>query len=93
MLFVTIGKAKATSTTKQRVARRIEWKYPAGVKVVGEYWLQSNDPTLIVISENEDVGSLMEAIADWDDVFDLTVLPAVSAEQGLQLAKQMAAAS
>jgi hypothetical protein len=32
------------------------------VRVIGEYWLQSNDPTLIVISENEDVGSLMRAI-------------------------------
>ncbi len=89
MLFVTIGKAKATSTMKQRVARRVNWKYPESARIIGEYWLQGSDPTLIVISENEDVGSLMRAIADWDDVFDLTVLPAVTAEQGLQLAKQM----
>jgi hypothetical protein len=34
---------------------------------------------------------MMSAIADWDDVFDFTVLPAVSAEEGLQLAKQTAA--
>jgi len=88
-LFVTIGKAKAASTTKQRVARRV--KYPAGLKVVGEYWLQSNDPTLIAILETQDVGALMSAVADWDDAFDLTVLPAMTADQGLQLAKQMAA--
>jgi len=91
MLFVTIGKAKAASTTKQRVARRVNWKYPAGLKVVGEYWLQSNDPTLIAILETQDVGALMSAVADWDDAFDLTVLPAMTADQGLQLAKQMAA--
>jgi len=90
-LFVTIGKAKAASTTKQRVARRVNWKYPAGLKVVGEYWLQSNDPTLIAILETQDVGALMSAVADWDDAFDLTVLPAMTADQGLQLAKQMAA--
>ena len=90
-MFVTIGKAKAASTTKQRVARRVNWKYPAGLKVVGEYWLQSNDPTLIAILETQDVGALMSAVADWDDAFDLTVLPAMTADQGLQLAKQMAA--
>ena len=32
------------------------------MRVIGENWLQRNDPTLIVISENEDVGSLMRAI-------------------------------
>ncbi len=91
MLFVTVGRAKATSTTKQRVARRVNWKYPAGMRVIGEYWLQSDDPTLITIAEVENVGLIMRAIADWDDVFSFTVLPAVAAEEGLQLAKQMAA--
>ena len=91
MLFVTIGKAKATSTTKQRVARRLNWKYPPGMRMIGEYWLQSNDPTLITIGEVENVAAMMSAIADWDDVFEFTVLPAMSAEEGLQIAKQMAA--
>ncbi len=91
MLFVTLAKAKATSTTKQRVARRVDWKYPPGMRVIGEYWLQSNDPTVITIAEGENVGPMMKAIADWDDVFEFTVLPAVSAEEGLQLAKQITA--
>jgi hypothetical protein len=26
---------------------------------------------------------------EWDDVFDLTVVPAMIAEQGLEMAKQM----
>jgi hypothetical protein len=46
---------------------------------------------LIAILETQDVGALMSAVADWDDAFDLTVLPAMTADQGLQLAKQMAA--
>lgn len=91
MLFVCIGKARAPSTTKQRVARRVNWNYPAGMRVVGEYWLQGNDPTLINIVETESVAPIMSALADWDDVFDFTVLPAVAAEEGLQLAKKMAA--
>ncbi len=91
MLFVSIGKAKEASTTKQRVARRVNWKYPAGMRVIGEYWLQGNDPTLITIVETESVAPIMSAVADWDDVFDFTVLPAVAADEGLQLAKKMAA--
>jgi hypothetical protein len=31
----------------------------------------------------------MKAIVDWDNVFDMTVVPAMIAEQGLELAKQM----
>ncbi len=93
MLFVTLGKPKPGSTTKQRVARRVGWKYPAGVRVLGEYWLLTEDPaTLIMISESDSVASVMNAIAEWDDVFDLTVVPAMTAEQGLELAKQMASA-
>ncbi len=44
MLFVCMGKFKAASAMKQRVARRLDWKYPAGMRVLAEYWLQSTDP-------------------------------------------------
>ena len=33
MLFVLIGKAKAGSTGKERIARRARWEYPAGERV------------------------------------------------------------
>jgi hypothetical protein len=88
MLFAIIGRAKLP--TKDRVPRRMNWQYPAGVRVVGEYWLLGGDPALIVIAE-ADLASLMTAIADWDDAFDFTVVPAITAEQGLELSKQMLA--
>ncbi len=90
MLFVTLGKPKAA--TKQRITRRVDWKYPAGLRVLGEYWLMSGDPALVIICEADDAGSILSAIAEWDDVLDLTVIPAITAEQGLTLAKQMAPA-
>ena len=91
MLFVIIGKPKPSSTSKQRIARRVGWNYPTGVRVLGEYWLMSTNPAaLILISESDDASSILSAIAEWDDVLDLTVVPAVTAEQGLELAKQMA---
>ncbi len=91
MLFVTIGKYKATSTAKQRAARRVAWKYPAGMRVIAEYWLQAHDPTLpglIVVSESDDVAPIMSAIADWDDIINLTVGPALTAERGLEWVKE-----
>jgi hypothetical protein len=93
MLFVTVGREKAGSTTKSRVARRVNWKYPQGVRVLGEYWLLSSDPALIMIAESENVASLMMGLAEWDDLLDMTIMPALSSEQGLELAKQMGAAS
>ncbi len=94
MLFVCMGKFKAASTTKLRVARRVGWKYPAGMRVVAEYWLETSDPALpglIVIAEADDLTPMMRAIADWDDLMDLTVVPALTAEQGLEFAKNLAA--
>jgi hypothetical protein len=88
MLFVALLKATA-STTQERTARRAQWQYPEGVKPVAEYWLQSADPTVVAIFEADSVAPIMATIADWGDVFDITVVPAVTAEEGLQLAQQM----
>lgn len=87
MLFAALGKVRS-GTTKERVARRIGWKPPEGLRMVAEYWLQG-DPTIVYIAEADSVAPLMAATADWDDVFHWTVLPAVTAEEGLELAKQM----
>lgn len=92
MLFVTLCKQRA-GTTKERVARRVQWQYPAGMNVIGEYWLQTTDPVVIVVAEAESITPIMTAMAEWDDVFDMTVVPAVTAQQGLELAKQMMAST
>ena len=88
MLFVALGKVRS-GTTRERVARRMEWKYPEGMRLIAEYWLQTSDPNVIVIAEADSIGPIMAATAQWDDVFDITVVPAVTAEQGMELAKAM----
>jgi hypothetical protein len=88
MLFVTLGKVRA-STTKERVARRMQWSYPDGVRLIAEYWLQTPDPQIIVISEADSIVPIMAATSAWDDVFSFTVVPAVTAEQGIEIAKRM----
>ena len=88
MLFVALLKATA-STTKERIARRAQWQFPEGIRPVAEYWLQTSDPTVIAIFETDSVAPIMATLAEWGDVFDITVVPAVTAEEGLQLAQQM----
>jgi hypothetical protein len=88
MLFVTIGKAKA-GTTKERVARRMQWSYPEGMHVIAEYWLQNCEAELVVAAEADSIAPIMAATSAWDDVFNFTVTPAVTAEQGLEIAKHM----
>lgn len=88
MLFVTLGTARA-GTTKERVGRRLQWSYPEGMRVIGEYWLQTDDPTLVVVAEADTIVPIMAATGDWDDVFSFSVFPAVTAEQGMEIAKKM----
>ncbi|MBQ0819020.1 DUF3303 domain-containing protein [Microvirga terrae] len=89
MLYVIMGKAKAAGTMKERVARRVAWQYPPGIRVKAEYWLMSGEPALVAIAEADDPAPIMMGIAAWDDFLDLTVVPALTAEQGLELARRM----
>lgn len=90
MLFVAMGTVRGDmGTTKERVERRIQWQYPEGASVIGEYWLQTTDPTVIVIFEADDIAPIMAMNTEWDDYFNITVVPAISAKDGLELAKQM----
>jgi len=88
MLFVALLKVRS-GTIKERMARRLQWQPPEGMRPVAEYWLQTPDPSVISISEADSVAPIMAALAAWDDVFDITVVPAISAEEGIELAKQM----
>jgi len=88
MLFVALLKVRS-GTIKERIARRVQWQPPEGMRMVAEYWLQSPDPNVITIAQADSIAPIMAAVADWDDFFDITVVPAITAEEGLELAKQM----
>ena len=59
------------------------------MRMVAEYWPMSTETAVIAVAEADDATPIMKAIVDWDNVFDMTVVPAMIAEQGLELAKQM----
>ena len=89
MLFVALLNAKPNWTSAQSMQKRVEWKAPEGVKRVAEYWLQNNAPRVITIFEADNIVPIMAATAPWTDLFEITVVPAISAEEGLKLASQM----
>jgi hypothetical protein len=88
MLFVALFKATG-GTPKEIIARRAQWQPPEGTQPVAEYWLQTGDPVVIAIFEVDSVAPIMAMTTEWGDVFDITVVPAITAEEGLEMAKQM----
>ncbi len=81
MLYVALLRKKCTS--QESFPRRVEWEYPEGVKLVGEYWLTTNDPHVVIVVEADDVFPIMMAITQWEDLFDITYYPAMTAEDGI----------
>jgi len=88
MLFVSLLRTSA-GTPQETAARRLKWQYPEGVRVVAEYWLQTSDPAVIAVFEADSVAPILAINVEWGDVFDITVVPAVTAEEGLALLRQM----
>lgn len=90
MLFVALAKVRA-GTSKERIARRLQWSYPPGANVLAEYWLQSHDPVLVAVIDADSIVPIMACTSDWDDVFDWQVCPAVTAQQGMEIARKAGA--
>lgn len=69
--------------------RRAQWKYPAGMKVLGEYWLSAPSPTVVLMLEASEFEPIFETEMTWGDVFDITVVAATTPEEGLRLGQQI----
>jgi len=89
VLFVTLLTEKPGKSGQEVMEQAFKWADPPGTKTVAEYWLQTPDPRLIVVSEANDIGPFMAASMYWGDFFSITVVPAVTVEQGMEMAKKM----
>lgn len=90
MLFIATFKIKAgdSTTLNEYLSRRMQGtslgEAPTegrfeGIEIVGEYLLQSTDPRIILIFESDSNSPILELVSEWDDQYDITVVPAVSA--------------
>ena len=87
MLFVALLKA-LPATVDERIRRRLELGYSEDTPVVAEYWLQSPDPAVITVCEADHIGQLWEMFGAWQDLFEITIVPAIAAREGLEMLKQ-----
>ena len=69
--------------------RRAAYVYPDAITVVAEYWPISATPNVVSIMRTDDVAAMMQLYFEWSDVFDITVLPAVSADDGLKIGPEV----
>ena len=69
--------------------RRAVWEYPAGIRVIAEYWPMADDIQVITIFSADEIAPIWELVSEWDDVFDIDISPAVSAEEGLRIGPEV----
>lgn len=92
MDYVALLKFRDSVTGQERDAalmRRAAWQYPAGIRVIAEYWPAASDTQVVSIFSADDFASVMELTSEWNDVFDINVHPAVSANEGLQIGPEV----
>ena len=65
--------------------RRAKWSYPAAIRPVAEYWPMADGPQVVAVFSTDDAASIFELTFEWNDVFDIVVHPALSAEDGLRI--------
>ena len=88
MLFVVLLNTRPGNTFQEGVARRLQWQYPEGASVVAEYWLETESPRVVAVLETESMDPFGQIRMDWGDFFEIEAYPVVTAEQGLEMARQ-----
>ena len=92
MDFVALLKFRSSLSAAEADAglgRRAAWKYPEGIQVIAEYWPLSSAVQVVSILAAESIDKIMEVVFEWQDVFDIDVYPAVSADEGLRIGPEV----
>lgn len=87
MKFVALWSLKEgvdQSKLAEMMGRRAEFKFPAGMNLLAEYWSAQNSPAVISILEADDAAALMIISVTWMDVLDVDIFPVTTWEEGLE---------
>jgi hypothetical protein len=69
-------------------ARRLGREYPEGVKVLAEYWMQTDLPRVVAILEAENLAPFGAIRMHRGDRFGIEVFPAMTCEPGMEMLRQ-----
>ena len=69
MMFVALLKTRGNNTFQEGVARRMQWDYPEGVRVLGEYWLETESPRVVSVMEADGMEAFGQIRMHWNDMF------------------------
>ncbi len=92
MEYVALLKFRPSLSPAERDAalmRRASWQYPDGVKVTTEYWPFSAEYQVVTVFAADSFAPIMEIVFEWNDVFEFSIFPAVSAEEGLRVGPEV----
>lgn len=92
MDFVGLLKFRSSLSAAEQdaaLARRAAWKYPDGIRAIAEYWPLSSAVQVVSIVSADNIEKIMEIVYEWEDVFDIDIYPAVSAEEGLRIGPEV----
>jgi hypothetical protein len=87
MLYIAFLTWKPGLTREQRqaaLARHGRYRLPDGCEPVAEYW-PSGPVAVVAVFEADDTAATAQLRRDWQDAFDVTVLPVVSAGEELRM--------
>ena len=69
--------------------RRVNWQYPKGIRLISEYWPLAANVAVVSIFSADEYSPVMELTAEWNDVFDIDVHPAIAADEGLRIGPEV----
>ena len=86
--YVALLRFRPSASASDRdgaLMRRAAWEYPEGIRVIAEYWPTAADYQVVSVFSADDFAPIMQLEFEWNDVFDIEIHPAVSAEDGLKI--------
>lgn len=92
MDYVALLTFRDSSPSAERdgaLMRRAAWQYPVGIDVTAEWWPMTDGPHVVILFSTDDPAALMQLEFEWNDVFDMQVAPAVTAEKGLEIGPEV----
>ncbi len=68
----------------ESIAKRSEYKFPEGTKLLAEYWTAAQCPSVVAVIEATDPSQLMLNSVAWMDVFEVRVTPCLDWHEASQ---------